>query len=145
MLSLSDTFILIFFGSLSYTEITRQMHILFFLYNKCGFNIFISSVNSFKPALTVTSFANLIKIPFSEEDIIYPIAIIFCLIILLAPNFIILFLKSTSKVDENFSANFIVLPFWIISYNSSFTIDCRKDAKYFEVFSSKDNILHLTI
>ena len=39
------------------------MHILFFLYNKWGFNIFISSVNSFKPALTVTLFANLIKIP----------------------------------------------------------------------------------
>ena len=53
------------------------MHILFLLYNKCGFNTFISSVNSFNPALTVILFANLIKIPFSEEDIIYPTAMVF--------------------------------------------------------------------
>ena len=84
---------------------------LFFLYNKYGFNTFISSVNSFKPALTVILFANLIKIPFSDEDIIYQIAIVFCFIALLIPNFIILFLRSTGNVDENFSANLIVLPF----------------------------------
>ena len=111
MLSLSDTFILILLGSLSYTEITRHMHILFFLNNKYGLIIDISSVNSCKAALTVTLLATFIKSPFSEEDIIYPIHIVFCFNTLFNPNLIILFLKSTLKVDENFSANFIVLPF----------------------------------
>ena len=99
------------------------MHILFLLYNKCGFNTFISSVNSFNPALTVILFANLIKIPFSEEDIIYPTAMVFCFKTLFKPYLIILLRKSTAKVDENFSANLIVLPFCIISYSSSLTIE----------------------
>ena len=79
------------------------------------------------------SFAILIKSPFSEEDIMYPIAMVFCFKILFNPNFIILLRKSTLNVEENLSANFIVLPFCIISYSSSFTIECLKDAKYFEV------------
>ena len=66
----------------------------------------ISSVNSCKDALTVTLFAIFIKRPFSEEDIIYPMHIVFCFNVLFNPYLTILLRRSMLKVEENFSANF---------------------------------------